>query len=88
MVNGLVFNLCRKFKFFEGSSLLKIGSIYEGVKIGNFDEFDYMIEVFVLSKDIIEIRDNFLEDYVWCVWVKDVNFFYDIYFFVYNEGIF
>ena len=58
IANGVVSNLSRKFKLFKGSSLLKTGSTYEGVKIGNPDEFDYMIEVPALSKDVIEIRHN------------------------------
>lgn len=87
IANGVVSNLSRKFKLFEGSSLLKTGSTYEGVKIGNPDEFDYMIEVPALSKDIIEIRDNPMEGYVWHARVKDVNFFHDIYPSAHSESI-
>lgn len=55
VVNSFCEYLRKNFCLFQDCYLFKIGSIYEGVKIGKFDEFDFMIEVlvFVLSDVVV-----------------------------------
>ncbi|XP_063427470.1 uncharacterized protein LOC134710977 [Mytilus trossulus] len=44
--------------WFKISRILPSGSFYEGTKIGNLDEFDYMIVLQALSQDDIELQDG------------------------------
>lgn len=46
-------NNLKIYRMFYNCMFLKIGSIYEGFKIGRFDEFDFMIVLFVLVDDCV-----------------------------------
>jgi hypothetical protein len=50
MVNMLLKLWEQKYEMFNGCELLKMGSTYEGTKIGKPDEFDFMIELPALCK--------------------------------------
>lgn len=47
-MNNIVLELQIKYCIFFKSYIIEIGSMVEGIKIGQFDEFDFMIVFFML----------------------------------------
>lgn len=78
----LVFEEDRKFN----SKILSIGSVFEGYRIGKFDEFDYMCELEFLMDEKCEIF--LIEDFGFvCVWVKE-DYREEWRMFLFEEGFF
>ena len=70
----------QKYKIFKGYKLLKMGSTYEGTKLGKPDEFDFMIELPALCKILkFEEKDTSIDPELKDVKVLDRNIFADIY---------
>ncbi|XP_071163881.1 uncharacterized protein [Mytilus edulis] len=58
LIHKILFAVEKEYSWFKISRILPSGSFYEGTKIGNLDEFDYMIVLQALSGDDIELHDG------------------------------
>ena len=71
--------MTKKYKLFTGFSLLKTWSTYEGLKLGQPDESDFLIETPAVDRSMIEIGHNPQDDYKWIACIKDPTIFHEIY---------
>lgn len=73
--NDLIKHLS-KYTMFDGASLIKSGSTYEGFKIGEPDEFDFMIELPAMNSSVVKfsrhpvVNEELL--YTVCFLTKDI----------------
>ena len=71
--------LADSFTLFSGSSLIKSGSTYEGLKVGEPDEFDFMFYLPLLSDEmIVEVYSPFDTSMFSNYEIQDYSLFRDI----------
>lgn len=65
IIQGLVMNLSSKYRLFQNAVVHQGGSMVEGTKIGQADEFDYVFVLPALQKQLVrkDCKPFFAEDY-------------------------
>ncbi|XP_057295154.1 uncharacterized protein LOC130623664 [Hydractinia symbiolongicarpus] len=77
IILSVVTVLKQKFKLFSGCKLHHTGSVYEGLKIGKLDEFDFMIELTSLQ-DLITFSHPGSQKQLLSFVIDDLSFVDDI----------